>query len=174
MVLPVSTSPLSIASTPSRSRASANFLSILTRFCTSSLKLFVFAMVGLRSTSPALTELVIFPVAMRCIDIALLPLLGPAGQQDDDCLTIPSKINSIARTKIDSIFQYAFSHRFDIGEIALLHAGKRAGDLGAGCRIHFLEPLGKGIFAARGDAVADFKHTLKVTHMFSLFQGHNT
>src|SRR5258708_4918218 len=46
---PVSTSPLSIASTPSRRRASANFLSPLTCFCTRSLKLFVLAISRLRS-----------------------------------------------------------------------------------------------------------------------------
>src|SRR2546429_3340145 len=115
---------------------------------------------SLGSPAPALAELLPFRVPTRRSGRWLLPFVLPAGQQDDDCLTIPSKINPIARTKIDSIFQYAFSHRFDIGEIALLHAGKRAGDLGAGCRIHFLEPLGKGTFAARGDVVADFKHTL--------------
>jgi hypothetical protein len=62
---------------------------------------------------------------MRRIDIALLPLLGSAGQQDDDRLAIPSEINPITRTKIDPIFQRTFSHAFYIGEIALLDASAR-------------------------------------------------
>jgi len=81
---------------------------------------------------------------MRRIDIALLPLLGSAGQQDDDRLAIPSEINPITRTKIDPIFQHTFSHAFYIGEIALLDAGERTDDLGAGCRVQFREPFGEG------------------------------
>src|ERR1700704_5651085 len=114
---------------PSRRRASANFLSALTRPCTKSLKLFVFAIVRLRSTSSALAPLVVLPVSVRRIDIALLSLLGSAGQQDDDRLAIAPEINPIARTKIDPALQHTFAHAFDVGEIALLHAGKPAGDL---------------------------------------------
>src|SRR5271154_47431 len=50
MVFPVSRAPPSMASTPSRSRASANFLSALPFCCTRSLKLFVLAIaIGVRS-----------------------------------------------------------------------------------------------------------------------------
>src|SRR5437879_3466956 len=108
MVLPVSTSPLSIASTPSRRSASANFLSVLTRPCTNSLKLFVFAIFRLRSISCTLAALVVLPAGMCRIDVALLPLLGSADQQDDDRLAVAPEINPIAGTKIDPILQHAF------------------------------------------------------------------
>jgi hypothetical protein len=75
---------------------------------------------------------------------ALTPFLRPAGPQNDDRLTITSEINPIARTKIDPIFQHALSHAFYIGEIALLHAGECAGDLGAGRRVQFFGPFGEG------------------------------
>src|SRR3979490_1092182 len=105
---------------PSRRRASANFLSALTRPCTNSLKLFVFAIVRLRSTSPTLAPLVVLPISMRRIDITLLPLLGSAGQQDDDRLAITPEINPIAWAKIDPKLQHTFSNTFHVGEIALL------------------------------------------------------
>ena len=96
---------------------------------------------------------------MRQIDIALLPLLGSASQQDDNRLAIPTEINPIARTEIDPIFQHTFSHAFDVGEIALLHAGKRADNLGAGCRVQFRKPFGERTLVCRGQIVTDFNHT---------------
>jgi hypothetical protein len=108
---------------------------------------------------------------MRRIDIALLPLLGSAGQQDDDRLAIPSEINPITRTKIDPIFQHTFSHAFHIGEIALFDASERADDLGAGCRVQFREPFGEGTFTARGNVIADFKLERRVTYMLPYVQG---
>jgi hypothetical protein len=95
---------------------------------------------------------------MRRIDIALLPLLGPARQQDDDRLAIPPEINSIARTEIDPKFEHAFAHAFDVGEIALLDAGDRTDDLGAGRNVLFREPFGEWTLTARGDVIADIEH----------------
>jgi hypothetical protein len=95
---------------------------------------------------------------MRRIDIALLPLLGPTRQQNDDRLAIPPEINSIAGTKIDPKFQHAFAHAFDVGEIALLDAGDRTDDLGAGRNVLFREPFGEWTLTARGDVIADIEH----------------
>src|SRR5271165_6139766 len=50
IALPVSTSPASMVSIPSRSRFSANAASLATRRCTSSLKLLVRAMSALRTS----------------------------------------------------------------------------------------------------------------------------
>jgi hypothetical protein len=108
-------------------------------------KLFVFAIVRLRLASHALAPFVVLPVGTRRIDIALLPLLGSARQQDDDRLAIPPEIDPIAGTKLDPIFRYTFANAFDVGEIALLHADERTGDLGADCRFQFREPFGEGL-----------------------------
>lgn len=86
---------------------------------------------------PALAPLEILPVGARRIDISLLPLLAPTSQQYDDRLAVPPKI--------DPILEYAFPHTFDVGEIALRHAGKSAGDLCAGYSIQFREPFGEGL-----------------------------
>src|SRR6478609_337600 len=107
-----------------------------------------------RLAPSAFAALVILPVETRRIYVALLPLLGSTDQQDDDRLTIPSKINSIARTKIDPILQNAISHAFDIREIALLHACERTGNLGTGSDVQSRKPFGKGLFTARSDVVA--------------------
>ena len=77
---------------------------------------------------------------MGCVDIALLSLLRAASQQDDNGLAIPAEINPITGTKVDPIFQNAFSDAFDVGEIALLHPSQRASfkplivaECGSGC-----------------------------------------
>src|ERR1700731_239911 len=108
MVFPVSTSPPSIASMPSRSSASANFLSVLTRACTRSLKGFVFAMAPLRSARSArLALLIVAPVILSRDNVPLLPLLRAARQQDDDRLSISPKIGSVARPEVDLVLQHA-------------------------------------------------------------------
>src|SRR5271166_1209300 len=120
MVLPVSRSPLSIASMPSRSRASANFESPLMWCSTRSLKLFVCAIARLRSTQPALALLVVPPIGVGCIDVARLPLLRAAREQDHQRRTVLPEINPVARAEIDSVLEYAFTDRFDAREVALL------------------------------------------------------
>src|ERR1700686_2735120 len=118
MVLPVSTSPLSIASIPSRRSAFANFLSAFTRACTNSLKGFVLAIICLRLAPPALALLVVPPIGPGRFDIVLLPLLCPTRQQDHDRVAISPKIDSVARAEIDLVFQHTFSDAFHIREIA--------------------------------------------------------
>src|SRR5258708_2447479 len=100
MVFPVSTSPPSIASTPSRRRASANFLSPLTCFCTSSLKLFVLAISRLRSAPFTLALLVVLPKVMGRIDVTLLAFLGAARQQDHQGIAVAPEIKPVAPKSI--------------------------------------------------------------------------
>jgi hypothetical protein len=95
---------------------------------------------------------------MCLIDVALLSLLGSTCQQDDDRLTIPRKIDSIAGAEMDPEFQHAFAHAFDVREIALLYLSKRADNFGAGRGVKFSEPFGEGLLATRGDVVADIHY----------------
>src|SRR6266700_34004 len=159
MVFPVSTSPLNIASMPSRSSASANFLSVLTRACTSSLKGFVFVMTPLLSARPALlAPLIVEPVVLGCANVPLLPLLRPTGQQDHDRVTISPKVNSIARPEVEPVFQNTLADALHIGEVALLQAGYCAPNLGTRDRIQFREPIREGLAIVRSNIVTDFEH----------------
>src|ERR1700676_4833941 len=161
MVFPVSTSPLNIASMPSRSSASANFLSVLTRACTSSLKGLVLAIIRLRLALPALTLLVSPPIVMGRFDVPLLQFLCSARQQNHDRVAVSPKINPVTWPEIDLVFQHALSNAFHIGEIPLLHAGYRTGDLGACYRVQSCEPVGEGRGITQSNVVTDFKHTVR-------------
>ena len=79
--LAVSTSPPSIASMPSRRRASANFDFPLTSCCTRPLKAPAPCHRYLRSAPSALALHVVPPVGVNRIDIAPLALLRAAGPQ---------------------------------------------------------------------------------------------
>src|SRR5262249_19024024 len=136
-------SPLSIASMPSRRRASANFLSALTCSCTKSLKLLVLTTSRLLSPSRALALSVDVPVAVGGLDIALLAPLRAARQQNHQSFAIAPEINSIARPEIDPIFEHTFTNRFDIGEVALLELCEGPRDSGARNRFQFRKPFGE-------------------------------
>src|ERR1700722_8645054 len=100
MLLPESTSPLSIASTPSRNRAVAKSGSRATRPCTNSLKLPVRAIVLLQLSNRALCVLVVPPVGSGGFDIPLLAFLRAANEQDHKLVAVAAEINSVARTEI--------------------------------------------------------------------------
>src|SRR6478736_1832859 len=149
---------------PSRSNASANFLSVLTRACTSSLKGLVLAIAPLRSARSApLALLIVAPVVLSCGNVPLLPLLRAARQQDYDRLTISPKINSVARPEVDLVLQHALAHALYIGEVALLQTGYRARNLGAGRRVEFCKPIREGLAIVRSNVVTDFEHCRGVT-----------
>src|ERR1700709_612756 len=99
-------SPVSIVSMLSRSNASPKAGSLATRFCTSSLKLFVNAISTSCTALPRLSfrrpsELVARPMLLRVGDIARLALLGAARQQDHQHIPVPPEIYPIARPPID-------------------------------------------------------------------------
>jgi hypothetical protein len=58
------------------------------------------------------------PVVQCSLYIALLPLLGAAAQQNDEHLTVPAKIDLIARAAVDPQFRDALAERFRVGRIA--------------------------------------------------------
>src|SRR5947207_13765107 len=112
-----------MASMPSRSSASANFLSLLTRACTRSANSLVFAIVCFRSALPALALFVIAPIALGRINDPLLPLLRSARQQDHDLVAVPPKLDAVASSDIAPVFQPALSNDLNMGAITLLHSG---------------------------------------------------
>src|SRR5260370_34702354 len=161
MVLPVSRSPLSIASMPSRRRASANFESPLMWCWTRSLKFFVGPIARLRAALSALALLVVLPIGVGRIDIALLALLGAAGQQDHQRRTVLPEINTVARPEIDPVFAHALADRFDAGEVTLLQPDDGARDLGSRYRLQIRKPRGERLLAVCGHVVAYFRHLLR-------------
>jgi hypothetical protein len=72
---------------------------------------------------------------MRDIDIALLPLLRAAAQEDHQRLAVPPEIDAVARPEVDPVFQDTLADALHVGEIALLHPGDGARHLGAGDRL---------------------------------------
>jgi len=78
---------------------------------------------------------------MRGVDIALLPLLRTARQQDHQRLAIATEINPVARPEIDPIFQHTSTDSLDAGKIALFHACNGPRDFGARNRFQVREPV---------------------------------
>ena len=70
----------------------------------------------------------------------------------------PTEIDPVTRTKIDPIFQNAFSNALYVGEVALLHPSQRTSDPGGSGRIQSRKPLGEWLLTARSHIIADFKH----------------
>jgi hypothetical protein len=54
-----------------------------------------------------LAILVVPPPGQRGFDVALLPLLGSAGEEDHDCLAVLAKLESVARPEIDLELEHA-------------------------------------------------------------------
>src|SRR5260370_14803851 len=156
-------SPASMMSTPSRSSASAKAGSAATCRCTRSLKLRVSGILRLLLPRAALAAAVIRPKLDRGFDVALLALLGAAGQQDHQHLAVAPEIHPVARPEIDSIFQHPLAYRLHIREVALLKPGNRHGDFCPCRRIQALEPPLERALPVRGEVVADLKHNLMVT-----------
>src|SRR3954454_14034178 len=92
---------------------------------------------------------------MRRIDIALLALLGPAGQQNHQPVAIAPAINPVSRSEIDAKFEHASANRFHVGEVATPQPGHRARNFCSGNKVQVLEPVGEWSVAAGSDVIAD-------------------
>src|SRR5579859_377042 len=149
MVLPVSRSPASSASTPSRSRASAKAGSAATRWPTRSLKLRVRVMVHLLRCISCISwgapaPLVGGPQGLGGLDILLLAALGPAGQQDDELRPVAGEIDPVARPPVQPVLRDAVADRLAVSEKAALEAGQGHDNLGGGLCVEAGEPVGEG------------------------------
>ena len=84
----------------------------LIRFCTSSLKFPVNAIVRLRSSRGRLAAACNPPTFPRLRDVALLALLGAARQQDHQRFAVAPEIHPVARPPIDPVFEHPLAHGF--------------------------------------------------------------
>ena len=94
----------------------------------------------------------------RRVDVALLPLLRSARQQDKQCLSVSREIDPISRPEIDLVFQHPLADGFYVGEIALIHPSDNAGNLGARYRVQIRNPFSERLVAIRGHEITDFEH----------------
>jgi hypothetical protein len=110
------------------------------------------------SAYAALASFVVLPIGDRRVDVALLPLLRSAGQQDKQWLPVARKIDPISRAEIDLVFQHALADGFYVGKIALLHPGDDTGNLGARYRVQIRKPFSERLVAIRSYVITDFEH----------------
>jgi hypothetical protein len=80
---------------------------------------------------------------MGSLNIALLPLFGPATKEHDDLLSISAEINSIPRPKIDSVFENSCADALYVREISLPQPLQPDGHFGGSLRIKCVEPAGE-------------------------------
>jgi len=71
---------------------------------------------------------------------------------------VAREIDPVSRPEIDLVFQHALADGFYVGEIALLHPGDAAGNLGARYRVQIREPFSERLVAIRGYLITDFEH----------------
>jgi hypothetical protein len=64
-----------------------------------------------------LPPFVIGPARLSCGDVAGLPLLGPATDQDDKALAVVAKIDAVAGAKINLVFENARAYALGVGQI---------------------------------------------------------
>jgi hypothetical protein len=76
------------------------------------------------------------------LDVGVLAFLGATAEQNDQHVAILPDINAIPRPEVDAVFRDTLADRFYSGEVALLHAIQRCGDLGRGNGVESRKPLG--------------------------------
>src|SRR5688572_4833239 len=152
MVLPVSTSPFSSVSIPSRNSASAKAASRATSLCTSSRKLTVLAI------SHLLARPVVPPHRGRGLDVTLLPLLAASGEQDHQRLAVSPEIQPVTWPEIDPVLQHALSDRLHVRKIACFHSRDGGRHLRPCDRVQTAEPNGGRAMSVSRDEIADFEH----------------
>jgi hypothetical protein len=81
-----------------------------------------------------------------CRNIAVLPFLGPAADQDHQSLAVLAKINSVAGPEINLVFENALSHALGVGQVTPLHPREGHRHLGGGNGVQPLEPLSEAFF----------------------------
>src|SRR5580658_4339189 len=136
MVLPVSTSPASRESIPSRSNSLRNAGSRRTRARIVVLKL----RVNGTEVASFLALLVVLPASDGGLDVSLLALFETTAQQQNQPVAILAKINAVARAEVQLVFENPGSNAFNVREVAMRHADHGSCRLGGRGSIQSVEP----------------------------------
>jgi hypothetical protein len=84
---------------------------------------------------------VFFPKCFGDLNVLLLTFLRTSAKQNNDSITIATKINAVSRPEIDTTFQDASANAFDILKIALFHPNYGGYHSGCSRCIQMIEPL---------------------------------
>jgi hypothetical protein len=95
---------------------------------------------------------------MRHRDILLLPFLRAATDQNHKAVAILAEIDAETWAEVDFVFKDTEPNAPDLGEVPLLHAGKRDRHFGGSGSVESVEPLGKSFVSAFVDVAAEFDH----------------
>ena len=78
---------------------------------------------------------VVFPIHLCPADVVLLAILRPAGEQNNQAVSIPSEVNPVAGTEGNLTFENASADGFDVGEITVRNALERCCHLRGGVNV---------------------------------------
>ena len=88
------------------------------------------------------------PSGNGVVDVFLLPLLGSATEQNDDCFAILSEIDAVTWAKINPILVDAGANALGVREISKSEAIENCGHLLRRLRVQEIKPLAKRAAAA--------------------------
>src|SRR5438876_1143025 len=75
---------------------------------------------------------VVGPAALRIRDVALLPPLRTAAEQQDKPVAVLGEVQPVARPPVDPPFGNTATNRLHVAEVAFLHAQQNDADLSSG------------------------------------------
>ncbi len=77
---------------------------------------------GMCSVLPSFAQSVVLPAGTRVLNVALLAGLGSSAEKDDPCRAVPTEVDSIAGTEVDSVLEDTAAHAPCVGQIPALNA----------------------------------------------------
>ena len=101
------------------------------------------------------------------INVGLLPLLSAAAYENHEPIAIASKIDPIAGTEVDSVFENTRTNGFDVREIAVGDPFQGRRDLHRGMEIQAAEPFRERTPSGGVDIFSNGDHLTILTHMLS-------
>ena len=89
--------------------------------------------------------LVIVPAPLCLFNVAVLPLLTAAAEEDDQRRPVSAKIDPVARAEGNSPFHHPIANRFRVTKVALFQSDQGDRDARRGGGIEFVEPVCEGV-----------------------------
>jgi cytochrome c553 len=91
-------------------------------------------------------------------DVAVLPLLGPAAEQNHDSVALLAEVDAIAWPEIDAVLEDAGTHALYVREVAQLQSPNRGGHFRGCDSVECLKPLGEGSQPDAVEVLEDRQH----------------
>jgi hypothetical protein len=116
----------------------------------------------------SLSPPVFLPKNTCCINVGLLTPFASSAQKDHQALAVFAKLNSVARTEVQTQFKDTRTYTFRRGEIAPLKSIERDCNPRLGVVIQLLEPSVKWIPPLSVDILANRDHVIMVAQKILL------